>query len=443
MSEPASPATGELGLAAVLGGSRAVTVEEPHFQWPTIDHTDRQAVLDLLEKRELYYYRLDGAVEQFENAFARRVGLPYAISAHSGTGAIHAGWFALDLPPGSEVVVPAYTHIGTVLPLLHLGLIPVLCDIDPNTGNLDPRALARTITPRSTAIAVTHQFGLSCPMDEICEIARRQELRILEDCSHAHGAMYRDRPVGVRGDVACFSLQAHKAVPVGEGGILLTANPQIAERAALLGHFRQRRSFTSDELSSLVETGYGLKSRLHPLAATLGLKALDRLDEVCAARRKNYAIFAEVFGAIPGIFLLPEPESGHRGGFFRFVLKVDSPDFAGLTAEQVVQAVQAEGAVEVHPGSLARPLHSYRIFQDPDLQLFRPDWHQGSNPLANRPVYRLGDFPGAEDFSANTIQMPAFTQPSALLIRQYGTAFMKVQKQAGEIQRVRYRPAAN
>lgn len=428
---------GHVDLAAMLGGPRAVRTDEPHFQWPLIDESDRQAVRELLEKGELSYYRLGGVVEQFENEFARQLQLPYAVSTHSGTGAIHAGWFALDLPPGSEVIVPAYTHIGTVLPLLNLGLIPVLCDIDPATGNVDPEALERAISPQTTAIGVTHQFGASCRMDEICALARRRELRILEDCSHAHGARYLDRPVGVFGDVACFSLQGHKAVPVGEGGILLTAIAKVAERASLLGHFRQERPFTSDALRSLVETGYGLKSRLHPLAAALGLNALARLDHVCIARRRNYAVLADAVGGIPGVSLLQEPQSGHRGGFFRFVLKLDSAAFAGMSAEQVVEAVQAEGAVEVRPGSGARPLNSYRIFQAPCVQLFRPDWCQGSDPLANRPCYKLGDFPRAEEFSATTIQLPAFTQPSASLIRQYGTALLKVQQQAAEIQRAR------
>ena len=177
----------QIDLPAKLGGVAAVTIPEPHFRWPIPDSDAEEAVIRLMRKGELSYYRLDGSVQKFEDVFKLQIGLPFAITTHSGTSAIHTGWFGLDLAPGSEVIVPAYTHIGTVLPLLHLGLIPVLCDIDPATGNIDPNDIADRVTTCTKAIGVTHQFGLSAPMYEIMQFARSHTLSVLEDCSHAHG----------------------------------------------------------------------------------------------------------------------------------------------------------------------------------------------------------------------------------------------------------------
>ncbi len=420
-------------LPVRLGGRPAVDRPEPHSRWPVPDPRAEVAVAEMMRSSELSYFRLDGKVREFEDAYRQQMGLPYAVTTHSGTAAIHAGWFGLDLAPGTEVIAPAYTHIGTVMPLFHLGLIPVLCDIDADTGNIDPQAIRAQVTERTGAIGVTHQFGLSARMEEIVAIAREHDLRILEDCSHAHGAFYQGQPVGTKGDVACFSLQAHKTVPVGEGGILLTAEAGVAERASLLGHFRQPRDFSSDGMAQLVETGYGMKSRLHPLAAAIGVVALENMREVCAKRNRNHQRLNDLIEPVPGLTVLPTPGDCDRGGFFRFVLKVDERHFAGLNAEQVVAAVQDEGAAEVRPGSLARCLQSYKIFQDASVSPYRLEWRNGSDPLRGRPVYRPGDFPASEAFSATTIQMPAFTDPSEQLIEQYAAAFAKVQAHAADL----------
>lgn len=417
-------------LPAALSGPPAVTIAPPHFQWPIGNEESEAAVVAMVRSGELSYGRVEGKVKELEDNFKQHMGLDYAISAHSGTGAIHAGWFGLNLAPGTEVIVPAYTHIGTAMPLFHLGLVPVLCDVDLETGNIDPAQIEASITNRTGAIGVTHQFGLSADMGRITEIADRFNLKILEDCSHAHGSTSEGRPVGVRGDVACFSLQSHKTISVGEGGILLTSDARIAERAALLGHYRLPHEYSSEEFAELVETGYGMKSRLHPLAAAIGVVSLKNIGIVCEQRDANYRLLASLVDPIPGLAVLATPSNCTRGGHFRFVLKFNPQFFAGLTAARVVEAIVAEGALEVRSGAQARCLHSFKIFQDKTFSVFGGNWLSGSDPLANRPFYHLGDFPNAESFSANTIQMPAFTEPSQEVLGQYAKAFAKVQAHA-------------
>ena len=407
---------------ALLGGTASVRLPQPHFRWPLVTKAHEDAVLGLLRAGEVSYHRSAGAVQQLEQRFAALVGVPHALTTHSGTGALLAGFFGLGLRPGDEVIVPAYTHLATVFPLLHLGLCPVLCDVDRQTGNIDPEAIVARIGPRTRAIAVTHQFGHACDMKRIVAIARAHDLQILEDCSHAHGATVDGQHVGQDGDVACFSLQAHKTGWGGEGGIRVTRHARVAERAALRGHFRQPHDYTSQEAMPWVDSGFGLKSRIHPLAAGLAVVGLDTLAQTVAARRRNYHHLCARLAEIPGLRPLPTAPGVDRGGHFRFIAHYDREALHGLAPQRFLEAVHAEGATEVWPGWAARTLDSYRMFhnaEDP-IGLF------GSDYASHAP----GDFPAASAFAANTLQFPAFTEPANEIIDAYATALHKVASNA-------------
>ena len=410
-----------MSTLAILGGPACVRTPPPHFRWPLIGEEEERAVIEQLHTA-VSLHRATGVIADFENAFAGYHGVPYAMSTCSGTAALHAAFFGLDLAPGDEVLAPAYTHLGSVLPMLHAQLVPVLCDVEAATGNLDVADAARRITPRTRAIVVTHQYGHVCDMEAVLALARRHRLRVVEDCSHAHGATRAGRLAGTFGDVGCFSLQAHKAVVAGEGGVLITRDARILERAALLGHFRQRTATTSDAAAPFVETGYGLKLRLHPLAAALALVQLRKLPSVIERRRANAARFAALLADVHGVSPLPTAPGVDRGGHFRFVLRYD----LGLPIDRYVEALRAEGVAEVMPGSLARPLHLTPIFQTLDDGMYRGGWPRRGPHVGIAPTYRPGDFPRAEAFSAGTLQFPAFTEPCDALLGEYAEAMAKV-----------------
>jgi dTDP-4-amino-4,6-dideoxygalactose transaminase len=410
---------------ALFGGPPAVTFPEPHARWPVVTQAHEHAVLELLRAGDVTYHRDTGAVQQLEQRFAELVGVAHGITTHTGTAALLAGYFALNLRPGDEVIAPAYTHLGTVFPMLHVGLRPVLCDVDPETGNIDPEAAAKCVGPRTRAIAITHQFGHACDMQKIVALAKAHDLRILEDCSHAHGATIDGKHVGQAGDVACFSLHAHKTVWGGEGGILVTRHAHVAERAALYGHFRSPQAYTSCAVMPWVETGYGLKSRIHPLAAALALVGLDELPNLLALRRRNYAHWCARLAECPGLRPLPTAPGIDRGGHFRFIAHYDRKALHGLAPERFLQAVHAEGATSVWPGWAARTLDSYRMFQtleDP-IGLFE----------RGEKTYAPGDFPNASAFSANTLQFPPFSEPDTAIIDAYAVALAKVARHAEEL----------
>ena len=412
--------------SAILGGSPVVTIPQPHFTWPLIDQEAEQAVLAQLRSGELSYYRRAGIIAEFEDDFAAYHQAPYAMSTHSGTGALHAAFFSLGLAPGDEVIAPAYTHLSSVMPMLHVNLIPVLCDVDTETGNIDPEKIVKGITGRTRAIIVTHQYGHICDMESILAIARRHELFVIEDCSHAHGATYKGMLAGTFGDVGCFSLQSQKALPVGEGGMLITGNPGLFERMTLLAHFRQKTGATTEQWEPLVETGYGLKFRLHPLAAALGVVKLKKLNMIIDARQSNYDYFCSRLQSIPGVRPLVTREGFRRGGFFRFLIKYQPEELLGLSADAYVQALQAEGVSTVMAGSLAKPLHLTHFFQSLNDNMYPTGWPRQGDHVSHRYVYKRGDFPCAENFSAATLQFPAFTEPSRHIIDEYCQAMLKV-----------------
>lgn len=421
---------GKISELALFGGPAAVSIAPPHFRWPLIGQEEENAVLTQLRSGELSLYKRGGVIQEFEEAFAARHAVPFAMSSHSGTGALHAAFFALDLDFGAEVLAPAYTHLATVLPMLHVGLIPVLCDIDAETGNIDVNDCEQRISPRTRAIVITHQYGHLCDMNRILALAEKHDLFLIEDCSHAHGSTYQGRLAGTFGDAGCFSLQAHKTVTAGEGGILISGSEPIFERASLFGHFREKTPATSASNMPLVETGYGLKNRLHPLGAALALTQFRKLDTILANRRANLEYFAEQLKEIPGVRpLITRPEYD-RGGYFRYLLKYNPCELGGLTSERYIQALQAEGVVEVRPGSLAKPLHLTGILQTRFDGIYRNGWPPRGIPCSGRSGYQPGDFPRAEEFSRNTLQFPAFTEPSRRIIDQYCEAMRKVARHA-------------
>lgn len=418
---------------AIRGGPPEVSIPPPHFRWPQVAEEEEDAVIRQLRFGELSVAERTGVVAEFEDGFAGFHGLRYAMSTSSGTSALHSAFFALDLEPGDEVLAPAYTHLSTVVPMLHANLIPVLCDVDPESGNLDPDEAERRLSPRTRAIVVTHQYGRICEMEAVLRLARRHGLRVVEDCSHALGATHDGRLGGTFGDVSCFSLQSDKVVPAGEGGMLLTNDAGIFERAVLLGHFRRPTPATSLPYLPFAETGYGLKNRLHPLAAALGAVGLRKLPERIRQRRANLEHFDECVASVVGVKPLATPPGDSRGGYFRYLLHVLPDELDGLSTKCYVEALLAEGVHEVKPGSLVKPLHLTPLFQTLEDRMYRTGWPRRGAHVHREIVYRPGDFPQAERFADRTIQFPAFTEPSSHIIEAYCRAMVKVAAGTAEL----------
>jgi dTDP-4-amino-4,6-dideoxygalactose transaminase len=302
-------------------------------------------------------------LRDFERRFGELTGSSYALATNSGTAALHSAYFAVGVGPGSEVIVPTYTWHASATPVLQCGAVPVFCDVDPHTLTLDVRDMQSRITERTRAICVVHLWGNPAALDAVLEIARVRGIAVIEDCSHAHGAAYRDRPVGAWGDVGCFSLHASKPVAGGEAGVAVTDDPVLMDRMVLLGHVGRTRSGEAMHAlgaeDDLGITDLGVKYRAHGFAVHLARSQLGRLARENARRARVWeAIRGELHGS--PVLLCPETlEGAQRGGYYRYVIRYtgDAP-LAALVSSAQARGVPVE--VEMYGQNL---LHEAPVFR--------------------------------------------------------------------------------
>ena len=310
-------------------------------------------------------------VREFEDAFARRHGVNYAIATDSGTGAIHAAVGAVNPEPGDEIITTPTSDIGTVLGIMLQNAVPVFADWDPDTLNTDPADLERRVTDRTRAIIAVHLFGNPCDMDAIMDIARRHNLVVIEDLSQAHLAEYQGRLVGTIGDIGCLSIGG-KTLTAGGGGMIVTDDEQLARRA--VGFVYKGSEFdeglrnslrpTSDNRGS--STGYsflGDYHRMSPLMAAIGRAQLERLDGYTERRRAAAKILDDMLWELPGI-TLQKVRDGDVHTYYVYGYKVDE-EVLGVSAERFAEAVKAEGIPDViGPYIRGMPLYRYPVFAE-------------------------------------------------------------------------------
>nr|MCU0874625.1 DegT/DnrJ/EryC1/StrS family aminotransferase [Pirellulaceae bacterium] len=297
---------------AVSGGPKAVIAShDDAASWPRYGTEEEQAVLELVRNPNY------GPIEALEKEWKQQFKLPYCKAHYNGTSAITAMFFALDLPPGSEVMVPCSTFWATIMPMRFFGLVPVFVDIHPRTLNFDLEDAKRKLTKNTKAMFPVHYLGLPADMDHICDFAREKGLIALEDACHAHGASLHGKPMGAWGRMACFSFQASKPLPAIEGGMGNYQNREDYERAATLGHYECPATFAADsKYAKYSGTGLGMKLRMHPMAArnaegTAQTRRLnDRLTQLPGLYEQQNRPDVERVFYLQNRFLLNETEAG-------------------------------------------------------------------------------------------------------------------------------------
>ncbi|MCA9370869.1 MAG: DegT/DnrJ/EryC1/StrS family aminotransferase [Candidatus Peregrinibacteria bacterium] len=236
-------------------------------------------------------------IEQFEEAYAKFIGVKHAIFVTSGTSALHTSLRALDIGPGDEVIVPDFTMIASPFSVMYTGATPVFVDIDPETLNIDAALIESKITSRTKAIMPVHIYGLPCDMDPIMEIAERHNLAVVEDAAEVHGATYKGKKCGSIGTINAFSFYGNKIITTGEGGMVTTDDDALAARARWLkdlAHSPQKR-FKHDEL--------GYNYRPTNMQAAIGLGQLESIDMLLKRKRSMAALYNERLSDIQGLTL--------------------------------------------------------------------------------------------------------------------------------------------
>ncbi|MGQ9630555.1 MAG: DegT/DnrJ/EryC1/StrS family aminotransferase [bacterium] len=343
---------------AIFGGRKAR--ERP---FPTVSDSsgrdlgeeEKELLMEVIDSGHLN--RVGGTkVPQFEAEFAEKYGVHYATASTSGTAAIHVALGALNLDPGDEVITTPITDMGTVIAVLLCNCIPIFADVDPLTCNLLPEEIERRITPRTRAIIAVHLFGQPCDMNPIVDIARRHKLYLIEDCAQAHLAEYRGRKVGTIGDMGCFSLQQSKQITAGDGGITITNNEKLAERAKLFADKAWPR-----EGGARGHLFLAPNYRMTELQGAVGLAQLRKADGIVERRRKSADYLTQLIRKIPGI-KPPKIIDGVKHSWWMYSFTIEE-ELLGVSPPKFQEALNAEG-IPFHVGYIPNPIFSYPVLRD-------------------------------------------------------------------------------
>ncbi|MCX8063928.1 MAG: DegT/DnrJ/EryC1/StrS family aminotransferase [Candidatus Hydrogenedentes bacterium] len=397
----------KLETLALNGGKPAVTITPPDAtKWPIYTEEEIQAVSELLRNPSY------APIAEFEEAWKKYFECPFAKAHCNGTSALTSTLFALDLPPGSEILVPDYSTWFPVVPMRFFKYVPVFVDINPKTLNIDVEDCKKRLSPKTKAIMPVHWYGVPCDLDYIDEFAKEHGLEVIEDASHAHGAKLKNVLIGKWGRMAGFSLQTTKPLPAIEGGMAMYKNIRDYERSVTYGNYDLPKTFPEDSPYRKYQgTAFGGKLRIHPVAAILGriqLKYLDQKNKTGVAQMKK---LNDAITQLPGLtaqYVRPDAE---RVYYSRNLLFIDEAK-AGASRSAIVKALKAEGVdIVEYQWTL---LHTYPIFSESQWWEYMPVLPKEGTPK------------GCDEANKTTISLPYFTTEQPELVEQYIHAFEKV-----------------
>lgn len=418
---------------AVFGGPRAVSTEYKEG-WRQVRPSDLKPILAAARNDINTEAKGEGPIAEFERQFAQLTGSHYALAMNSGTAALHSAYFALGVKPGTEVIVPGYTFFATAAPILQCGGRPVFCDVNPETLVADPDDVERRITPRTRAICVVHLWGNPAPMDRFVEIARRHNLGLIEDCSHAHGALYRNRAVGSWGNIGCFSLQGPKAVSAGEGGIAVTDDPVLFDRMLALGHYGRLKAGQANNTFDTDFLSLGVKYRPHLYGIHLATASLSRLPELNRRRQRNYDILCEELAGCEAVQPIKTTPEAVRGGFLEFIVRYTPEKAGNWKSTEFIKAAQAEG-VPVSKERYAQLGKSKRMLSETPIFTSLDGAELGGYLEASRAPQdspASPELPVIKNLSGRLLTLPPFTKVPERFVRECAAALRKVAEYAAE-----------
>jgi dTDP-4-amino-4,6-dideoxygalactose transaminase len=332
-------------------------------------------------------------VAAFEEGFATRHRVRFALATSSCTTALHLALTALGIGPGDEVIVPAFTWVASANAILYCGATPVFVDVDRTTFNLDPRLIATAITEKTKAVMVVHLFGLCADVDAI-RASVPDSVFIVEDAACAAGAEYKGIPAGALGDVACFSFHPRKAITTGEGGMLTTNDQALAGRAEILRNhgasISEEQRHVGNEPYLLPEFGeIGFNYRMSDLQGAVGLVQLSKLDRFVSERDSYARRYESTLGDLPWLSLPRRPNGGIHA-WQSYVTYVD-PAIAPIPRNELMSRLHNKG-IATRPGTHA--VHTLQAY-------------------TRRYGFAPQDFAAAFDCQENTMAIPLHNKMAA------------------------------
>lgn len=345
---------------------------------PDVSEADIAAVTEVLRNPRL---SMGGKLEEFERAVADFAGLPHGVAVNSGTSALHVCLRGLGIGPGDEVIVPSFAFVAAAGAVLYQQATPVFAEIDPETLTLDSRSVEREITAKTRAILVVHTFGCPADMDAILDLAERRRLLVIEDACEAIGAEYKGRKVGSLGRAGTFAFYPNKQITTGEGGVLVTADAELAARALSL---RNQGRGDSGDWFDHEELGYSY--RLPEMNCALGIEQLKRMETILQRREAIARSYERRLRGNQDLLLPAASTAERRVSWFTYPVRLGER-FTRRDRDAIVEQMAARG---IGCGRYFAPIHLQPAYRNGccrhgDLAL--TEWHADRSialPFFNR-----------------------------------------------------------
>jgi perosamine synthetase len=314
-------------------------------------------------------------VKEFEEKFSKKMGRNYGVAVSNGSVAIDAAIVALGIGPGDEVILPDFTIISCAAAVVRAGAKPVVVDCDPSTWNMDVEKIEQVITSKTKAIMLVHIYGLPTDVDPVLDIAKKYNLKVIEDAAEAHGLLYKGKPCGSFGDISTFSFYPNKHVTTGEGGMILTNNEELAERCRSLRNlcFRPEKRFVHEEL--------GWNFRMTNLQAALGIAQLERLDEFIIKKKRMGAYYTKELSGLTSKIQLPLNKTAYAENVYWVFGVILKPE-AKIDATEIMKRL---GRLGVGTRPFFWPMHEQPVLQN--MGFFREQKCPESSKLGRMGFY--------------------------------------------------------
>ena len=428
---------------AILGGPQVRSREFPVRV--TMGKEEKAAALRVLDADSLSefvgapgdYFNGGKEVRGFERLWASSYGFRHAVAVNSLTTGLQAALGAVGIGPGDEVICPPFTMSASATAILFYGGIPIFADVDPVRMTLDPACVEQCITPRTKAIMVVHLFGYSADMDPIMALARQHGLKVIEDAAQAPGVTYRGRPLGGIGDVGGFSLNYHKQVHAGEGGLMVTNDDALALRMQIIRNHGENvtQAYAVQDLSNMIGSNY----RFTELQAAIAAEQLKKLKGFLAHRAKLASALDSRLRQIPGL-AITELEKGSTHAYYMYPVRFDEKRM-GVPRSLFMRAVNAElpkanywNTTPFYLEGYVKPLYLNPIYQK-KIAIGRDGFPFNCNPGVSY-EYPKGLCPVAERLNERELLLCPLIQEgmSVADIQQFADAVEKVAQGVGQLQ---------
>ncbi len=403
---------------ALLGGKKAKN--KPCPVWPYYDSREEQALKEVLASR--VWWRTPGTKTlEFEQAFAKFHGARHGIAVTNGTAALEVTMAGLGITAGDEVIVPNFTFVATASAVLFSNALPVLVDVDPETYCIDPDLAEAAITSRTKAVIAVHMGGHPADLDRLKKICSRHRIALVEDASHAHASEWRGKRIGTYGVAATFSFQSSKLMTAGEGGVIISNNDKFELQARSVHDCGRMpgKWFYSHYI-------YGSNYRLSEWQGAILNVQLSRLDEQTAIRHRNARLLDNLLRQIPGITPQKLDERCTRNGQYAYIFHFNKREFAGVSTDRFIEAMNAEG---IPNQASYPPLHELHMFRNGKYRE-----RLSGKQASGKHNFLKQKFPVTQKAAWETVWIP---QPALLGdeedMHEIAAALAKIQKNAQEL----------